>query len=109
MNTRHLLTAITAGLLTLTACTTTDQTSNPSETTVVEPVRTPDDLAQHTRQTFDLTWGLASETERDTYCTSLALLGPDRAADEMAQGGGFSDDLDWDLMVELMQTECDNR
>lgn len=109
MKIAHLLTATTISLLALTACTSTEPANVPDDPALVEPIRTPDDLAQHTRDTFAITWGMASEPERDTYCTSLAILGPDRAATEMAAGGGFSDGLDWDLMVELMQTECDNR
>ncbi|MEV0015421.1 hypothetical protein [Streptomyces tendae] len=99
--------ALAAGLA-LTACGATGQPGTPDPApAVVEPAR--DSLDQHTRQTFDLTWGMASETQRTTYCSSLAVLGPERSAAEMAAGGGFDDSLDWDLMVELMQAECDAR
>lgn len=97
--------------LALTACSSEQQTPDPADTVALqpEPTTTADDLDGHTRQTFEITWAMASETQRDTYCTSLTLLGPDQAADEMAAGGGYDDSLDWPLMTELMQAECVKR
>ncbi|MFG3276214.1 hypothetical protein [Streptomyces luteogriseus] len=110
MRLRLILPAIAAAALALTACSSSEP-PDPADTVTVtaEPTTTPDDLADHTRQTFQLTWAGATETERDTYCTSLALLGPEQAATEMANGGGHDYSLDWPLMTELMQDECATR
>ncbi|NUO42399.1 MAG: hypothetical protein HOV82_10205 [Streptomyces sp.] len=109
MRLRHILPAIAAGLA-LTACSNSEQPT-PVETVTVtpEPTVTPDDLADHTRQTFQLTWAGVTETERRTYCASLATLGPEQAAVEMANGGGYDYSLNWPLMTELMQAECAKR
>ncbi|WP_267887402.1 hypothetical protein [Streptomyces viridochromogenes] len=37
---------------------------------------------------------------------SVAILPSDQAAEEMQRGAGGSDELDWPLMVELMEAEC---
>jgi hypothetical protein len=110
MRLRHILPAIATAALALTACSSPEQ-PDPVETVTVtpEPTVTPDDLADHTRQTFQLTWAGVTETERDTYCTSLTLLGPEQAANKMAAGGGYDYSLDWPLMTELLQAECATR
>lgn len=113
MRLRPILAAAIATLaLTVTGCAGTEDTpTSGTRTAAVQPAPTvtPDDLAEHTRQTFDVTWAMASETERDTYCTSIALLGPDQAADRMAEGAGYDDSLDWPLTAQLMQTACADR
>lgn len=112
MRLRPILTAaLAAALLALTGCAGTENPPAATATTAVEPAPqlTADDLAEHTKQTFDVTWALASETDRDTYCNSVALLGPNAAADEMAQGAGYSDDLDWLLMARYLEAECNTR
>lgn len=106
MKLRTTITALTAAiLLGLTACTTD---APPTGTTTVdtEPAPAAPAVDSLTRDTFDLTWSLASEAERDAYCTSVAILPSDQAAEEMQRGAGGSDELDWLLMVELMEAEC---
>ena len=109
MRLRLILPLLATTALALTACTSEQQTPDPTDTVAIQPTTTPDDLADHTRQTFELTWAGVTETERDTYCTSLTLLGPEQAATEMANGGGHDYSLDWPLMTELMQAECAKR
>lgn len=96
----------TAALLALTGCSTESLPADQQATIEPTPGLTPDDLADHTQQTFNITWAVTSEADRDAYCTSVALLGPDAAADEMAQGAGYDDSLDWNQMAELLQAEC---
>lgn len=106
MKLRTTLTSIAATvLLGLTGCSTE---ATPASTTTVdtEPAPAAADGDSLTRETFDLTWSLASETERDAYCMSVAILPSDQAAAEMRAGAGYSDELNWPLMVELMEAEC---
>ncbi len=103
---------LTAALLAVTTACSSGSKSAPEANT--EPISIGDlDQAPAddslTRTTFDLTWSQASDVERDAYCMSVALLGPTAAADEMQTGAGGNDSLDWDLMAELLQTECDLR
>lgn len=107
MRLRLILPLAVAGLA-LTACTNSsdEHTPGPADTVAIQPERTPDDLAGHTRQTFEITWAIATEPERQTYCDSLTLLTPDQAAASMRNGAAGDDSLDWPLMVELLQDEC---
>lgn len=100
-------TASILAALTLTACGV-DTTTRPAPAAAA-PAAANSDKAQLTRAAFSLTWADVSETERSTLCDSLLLLGPQGAA--TAMGGGPSGDpsLDWDLMVDLLETECDAR
>jgi len=112
VNARTTLTAIlTTAVLTLTGCGSTETTPEYSRTTTVapKPDLTPDDLTGHTRDTFELTWAISGEPERDMYCASVALLGPDAAAEEMRVGAGYDDSLNWTVMAELLQAECARR
>lgn len=106
MRLRLLLPTLTAGLLALTACGS--ETTPPADATVTEPAPglTPDDTDDLTDLTFQITWAQASEPEKDDLCTSLTLLGPEWAADEMQAGADSSTDLDWDRMTELLGDEC---
>jgi hypothetical protein len=105
MRLRPILTAALLAL-TLTACGSTEDTRPSTSTVEPAPGLTPDDLADHTRDTFTLTWATATETDKDTYCASVNLLGPDQAADEMRNGADGNTGLDWPLMAELLQAEC---
>ncbi|MFB6787669.1 hypothetical protein ACFCWT_13435 [Streptomyces olivaceus] len=121
MKLRAMIAAVcTVGALTLTACTTTQPTDpmvdNLVDPSPIKPQPTPaDDTAPtagteaDTRDAFALTWAIATEPQRDAYCTSVTMLPPDRAAAEMQAGAGGSADLDWDLMVDLLKTECASR
>jgi hypothetical protein len=110
MRLRRILPLLAAACLALTACTDSSeqQTPDPTDTVAVqpEPTVTPDDLAGHTRQTFKITWAIASEAERQMYCDSVTLLSPDQAAASMRNGASGDDSLDWPLMVELLEDEC---
>jgi hypothetical protein len=108
MRLRHILPLLAAACLALTACNSDQQTPDPTDTVAVqpEPSLTPDDLAGHTRQTFEITWAIATEAERQTYCDSVTLLTPQQAAAHMRNGASGDDSLDWPLMVELLQDEC---
>lgn len=99
-------TTILAGLL-LTACGTTEPTTRPVPGAAAPAADT--EKRELTRNAFNLTWDGVSETERTNLCDGLLLLGPDRAAEEMGAGAANSQDLDWDLMVDLLIAECDNR
>lgn len=103
---RLIPTLLAAAVLALTGCSS--ESLPATQQPVIEPAPglTPDDLTDHTQQTFNITWAVTSEADRDAYCTSVALLGPDAAADEMAQGAGYDDSLDWNQMAELLQAEC---
>jgi hypothetical protein len=107
MRLRLILPAIAAVALGLTACSS-EETPAPTSTVTVTPgpTTTADDLAGHTRQTFEITWATATEADRQTYCDSLTLLSPDQAAVSMRNGAHGDDSLDWPLMVELLQDEC---
>jgi hypothetical protein len=109
MRLRHILPLLATAALALTACTNSEQqTPDPTDTVAIqpEPTTTADDLAGHTRQTFEITWAIASNAERQTYCDSVTLLTPQEAATHMRNGAGGDDSLDWPLMVELLQDEC---
>lgn len=99
MRLRHLL-ALAATAAALTACTTSQTTPEQTTTTIDTG------LAAHTRDTFQVTWTLTPEADRDVYCDSVTLLGPQGAADQMAAGADYSTELDWTLMAELLQDEC---
>jgi hypothetical protein len=108
MRLRHILPLLAATGLVLTACSSPDHAPDPTSTTTVtpEPTTTADDLAGHTRQTFEITWAIATEAERQTYCDSVTLLTPQQAAAHMRNGASGDDSLDWPLMVELLEDEC---
>lgn len=107
---KALLAAVTATVTAslLTACGTTEPTT-PSPTAIAAPAAASTGKADLTRSAFSLTWAGVSETERTNLCNGLLLLGPDRAAEEMGIGADHSQDLDWDLMVDLLIAECDAR
>ncbi|CAL9350287.1 hypothetical protein SUDANB1_00446 [Streptomyces sp. enrichment culture] len=106
MRLRLILPAVAAGLA-LTACTSSgEQAPDPADTVAVQPTTTADDLDGHTRQTFEITWAMASDAQRQTYCDSVTLLTPDQAAASMRNGASGDDSLDWPLMVELLEDEC---
>ncbi|MCM8555367.1 hypothetical protein [Streptomyces sp. STCH 565 A] len=116
MKLRAMIAAIaTVGVLTLTACTTTEPSSDPVADTIADqPAPDPQPAPEtgidaDTRDAFTLTWAIATEPQRDAYCTSVAILPPDLAAAEMQAGAGGSTDLDWMLMVDLLKTECASR
>lgn len=98
---------VLAALL-LTACGITEPTTRPNPAAAA-PAAADTDKRELTRNAFNLTWAGVSETERTNLCDGLLLLGPDRAAEEMGAGGKNSAGLDWDLMVDLLVAECDNR
>ncbi|MGP3752188.1 hypothetical protein [Streptomyces sp. IBSNAI001] len=100
-------TAIAAALL-LTACSTPDTTDRPAPAAAA-PAAAETDRAGHTRQVFTITWNSQTEAQRDTLCDSLVILGPEQSATEMAKGAAHSPEIDWDLMTDLLATECDNR
>ncbi|MFI8865326.1 hypothetical protein ACIGNW_00185 [Streptomyces sp. NPDC053707] len=100
--------AIAAGLL-LTACSTPDTTSRPAPAAAAPAAAAEPDLAAHTRQVFDITWAGSSTDQQTQLCNGLTLLGRDGAQEEMAKGAGYTTDLDWDLMTDLLEAECDNR
>jgi hypothetical protein len=104
MNTRLTLTTTVALLLGLTtACTTTEPPKTP-RTTTVEP--TPNPTPHDTTDlVVDLTWNQQTETEKDTLCDGINLLGTEWAADEMQAGAG-DDSLDWDRAAVLVEAKC---
>jgi hypothetical protein len=108
MRLRHILPLLAATGLVLTACSSPEHAPDPASITTVtpEPTTTADDLDGHTRQTFEITWAIASEADRQMYCDSATLLTPDQAAASMRNGAGGDESLDWPLMVELLQDEC---
>ena len=81
-----------------------DHTPDPADT--IANHHTATNHTDHTRDTFQLTWAITGEPERDMYCASVALLGADAAADEMRAGAGYDDSLDWTVMAELLEAEC---
>ncbi|MEU8537131.1 hypothetical protein [Streptomyces parvulus] len=110
MKLRTLLAAAALALATVTGCATDEPTSTPADTIADQPMPEPAvEPDQHTRDAFTLTWAAASEVERTAYCMSVAILPPDEAAAEMQRGADGSTDLDWPLMVELLQLECAGR
>lgn len=94
---------LAAATLALIACDS-EHTPDPADTIAIEQPAT--NLTDHTRDTFQLTWAITGEPERDMYCASVALLGADAAADEMRAGAGYDDSLDWTVMAELLEAEC---
>ncbi|MEU3851744.1 hypothetical protein [Streptomyces sp. NPDC029554] len=107
MRLRHALPLLTS-LFALTACGNAEHTPDPTDTVAVQPqpTTTTGDLDGHTRQTFEITWAIATETERQAYCDSVTLLTPDQAAASMRNGADGDDSLDWPLMVQLLEDEC---
>lgn len=111
MRLRTTLAAITAvAALALTGCATSStpatHASRASDINQPDPGLTPDDI---TGLTFEITWGQASETDKNDLCNALAIYGPKFAADEMRNGADGSTDLDWDRMAELLGDKCDAR
>lgn len=111
MRLRHLLPAIAATSLALTACGTsgTPAAETTSTITTPAPAPTPDDLADQTDLVFDITWAQAAEPDKDELCAALALYGPEFAATAMQNGADGSTDLDWARMAALLGDECDAR
>lgn len=77
----------------------------PEPTPEVDPVLLSKDM---TEAAFKLTWSTTDEANKDLMCTSIDLFGKDWAKENMQTGGNEVDgtDLDWDLMVDLMEKKC---
>lgn len=60
-----------------------------------------------TRETFEITWGMTSESDKDVMCGGLAMFGHDWAVRNLEAGGGLDSDLNWDAMADMVQEKCD--
>lgn len=114
MSTRHALAAIlAAAVLTLTACTSTPDTSsdNPATTTVIETTSTADpapDPEDMTQTVVDLSWDQQTEADKDAMCFGLALYGTSWGAEQMRIGAG-NESVDWDRAAVLVEQKCAQR
>jgi ABC-type glycerol-3-phosphate transport system substrate-binding protein len=111
---RHLLAAIAVTAV-LTACGSAPAADTSSDTpTAASPAADAgesDAEAPSTDMTeaiVDLTWDQTSETDKQSMCAGIALLGTDWAAEQLQQGGG-DDSLDWDRAAVLIEGKCETR
>lgn len=109
MRLRHTAAVVlTAAALALTAACSSDTGSTPSApvTVTATPALTPDDT---TDAAIDAAWAQQTEDDKAAMCYGIALMGPEWAAEQLADGSSNSAGLDWDRAAVLIQAKCADR
>lgn len=102
----------------LAGCSSSPAEPEPAKTVTAAPSPTEaPEAAAPTADPFttlvvEMAWGQATEKDKDELCMGIDLFGPEGAADMMRDGTAddqSTEDVDWDLAVELMDQKCEAR